>query len=176
VLENDTDATVDGIPPHSIECLVYGGSETAAEIRAAIFEAKPAGILAHGDSSGTHVDEQGNEHTIKYTVPDTVPIYMDITLQVIPSTYVGDTAVRDAIAAYYDENNRVGLDVKRSRIESICMALAGVVDVSVQLSIVSLVSGMSSNNVTIADREVAVITGNATYIAIDSTDEVPGSP
>lgn len=157
VFENDTDATVDGIPPHSIECLIsLGSGDTAAEARTAIFLAKPAGIQAYGTTSGTVTDDQGNTHTIAYTAPTPVPIYIDLTLSVLSGVYAGDTVVKEAITDWCDANLGVGNDVLKARIEYLCLGVAGVVDAAAELGL-SAGAGTSAANYVIAARELATV-------------------
>jgi uncharacterized phage protein gp47/JayE len=81
VIENDTDTTdSEGRPPHSIECVVEGGDEDA--IAKTIWENKAAGIQTFSTASGTFkivktvTDSQGFVHTIEFSRPVQVPIYV----------------------------------------------------------------------------------------------------
>jgi len=68
VVENATNGTVDGRPAHSIECIVAGtGSDI--DIATAIFNTKPAGIEPLGSQSCDVSDDNGDSHTMKWTVP-----------------------------------------------------------------------------------------------------------
>lgn len=75
VFFNDTDTTdVNGLPPHSIEVLVQGG--TAADIVQEIWDSVGAGTATFGSSSGTATDSEGNSQTVYYTRPTEVPIWI----------------------------------------------------------------------------------------------------
>jgi uncharacterized phage protein gp47/JayE len=68
VVENATNGTVDGRNAHSIECVVAGtGSDV--DIATAIFNTKPAGIEPVGSKSFAVADDNGDSHTMKWTVP-----------------------------------------------------------------------------------------------------------
>lgn len=100
VFENVEDATsADGIPAHSFEVLVEGGAD--ADIRAAIFGAKAAGIKAHGTVTGVVSDSLGNNFTIKFTRPTIIIPYVEVTISYDPGVYPadGDTALKQAIVA-----------------------------------------------------------------------------
>ena len=156
VFENDTDATVDGIPPHAIECLIQVGSETDPVIAGAIFDAKPAGIRAYGTTTYVTTDAQGNDHTVGWTEPTPITIYIDLAVSVLSSTYAGNTLLKAAITDWCDANLGVGKDVLKARIESICMGVAGVVDVSAEIGL-SADAGTSAANYVIAAREIALV-------------------
>jgi uncharacterized phage protein gp47/JayE len=70
----------EGVPPHSFEILVEGGA--ANDIAQAIWDSQPAGIEAHGDTSGTAVDVDSNNQTVAFTRPTEVVLHLDITVSV----------------------------------------------------------------------------------------------
>lgn len=81
VLANDGD-TIDihGLPPHSVECIVYAPETPDADIVAAIWSSVAAGIATHGTTTSTIVDAGGNTQTVNWTRPDQVPIYITATV------------------------------------------------------------------------------------------------
>ncbi len=96
VFYNNSDATDgDGMPPHSVEALVQGGDDD--DIFAAMFRATAGGIVTHGTEVGTVTDSQGTDHTVKFSRPDEVEIYIAITVEVDPDTVQAD--VQDQIKA-----------------------------------------------------------------------------
>jgi uncharacterized phage protein gp47/JayE len=110
VFENDTDGTVSSRPPHSFEALVVGGADQ--DIWDAIFANKAAGIATHGSESGSVTDTQGISHTINFSRPTIVEIYLDVTLTVDADYPVdGDALVEQAILDWADENLQIGSDV-----------------------------------------------------------------
>jgi uncharacterized phage protein gp47/JayE len=101
--ENPTDA-VDGSgrPPHSVECLVQGGTDAAVAM--AIWNAKAAGIASTGGSIETVTDPvTGAAYSVWLSRPVVTPIYVEVTVKK-GSTYatggVGAAAVKAAIVAY----------------------------------------------------------------------------
>jgi len=163
VIENDTDATVDSIPPHSFEALVLGGTTQAVVDE--IFAAKPAGIRAYGTTSGTAVDDQGNSHTIAFTRPAEIVMYVDVAVSVLSGAYVGDTDLKEAITDWADAYLLVGYDVLRSKIVALCMALEGVVDCSIELGLGPTDTGTAAANYVITSRQYAtIVAGHITII------------
>ena len=66
--ENDTDETnASGLPPHSIELVVYGGLDE--EIAKAIHRRKGAGIQTYGNVTVPVVDAAGNIKNISFSRP-----------------------------------------------------------------------------------------------------------
>ena len=171
VVENDTDATVDSIPPHSFEALVLGGD--TQDVVDAIFEAKPAGIRAYGTTSGTAIDAQGNSHAISFTRPANIPIFVDVAVSIVEGDYEGDLALKKAITDWADPYLLVGYDVLRSKIVAVCMALDGVVDCSIELGLGPTGSGTAAANYVITSRQYATI--NQANITIAQT-LVTGNP
>jgi len=170
ILENDTDATVDGIPPHSFEPLILGG--TTQDIVDALFEAKPAGIRSYGTTTGTATDAQGNTHTIGFTRPTEVPIFVDLTVSVLSSAYIGDTLLKQAITDWADAYLSVGYDVLLSKIIAVCMAQGGVVDVSVEIGL-SAGAGTSAANYAITSRQYATVDTGSIAIVQNVVTGVP---
>jgi hypothetical protein len=82
VFENVTDVTnSDGMPPHSVEVLVQGGDPTA--ICTAIFQNVAAGIATTGNQSPvTITDSQGITHSILFSRPVIVPIWVTVNVLV----------------------------------------------------------------------------------------------
>jgi uncharacterized phage protein gp47/JayE len=97
VYENDTDATVDGLPPHSIYCVV-GGSALNANIASAIFNSKSAGIATYGSVTYYMLDENGDSHLIKWDVPTTKYINVIVNITSNSEWVTGnETAVKTAV-------------------------------------------------------------------------------
>ena len=173
VFENDTDATVDGIPPHAIECLVASG-ETDAAIGAAIFAAKPAGIRAYGAITTTVTDTQGNDHTIGFTEPTDITIYIDLALTVKSGQYLGDASVKTSITTWCDANLGVGVNVLKARIEALALSVTGVIDAAAEIGL-SAGAGTAAANYVILSRQRALVSDAAGRINITQT-VVSGPP
>lgn len=123
VFENVTDI-VDGQgrPPHSFEAVVEGGDE--ATIAEEIWLTKPAGIETYGNTTTTIVDSQGQTHTINFSRPTVVPVYIIANLTV-DDTYPanGDTTVQTLLAQY---GNSLGIGVELIVVPKLISQLAQV--------------------------------------------------
>lgn len=106
VLKNDSDAVdVNGLPPHSVEAIVYGPVPPLPEddlaLAEQIDESKAAGIQAFGITGAVPVtDSEGNVTTIGFTRPVERPVEVLFTLGFDVDAYAGDAAVAEAIADY----------------------------------------------------------------------------
>jgi len=101
-------------PGKSFEAFVYerGLLNTRdQEVAEAIFEAKPAGIETYGDVSKTVTDSQGFSHTIKFSRPTEVDIWLILDLTTT-SEYPtdGDNQVK-ALMVEWGNGLGVGQDI-----------------------------------------------------------------
>lgn len=153
IYENDTDATdINGVPPHSFLSLVVGG--TSLEIAETIWQNKPLGIQAYGNTEVTITDSQGFGHDIGFSRPDPVSIYISMTLTTdsnFPATGVED--IKSALISYFEQNVKVGDDVVYSRLYTPINSVAGhQVD---SLTIGTSPAPVGTSNITIAFDEIA---------------------
>ena len=102
VYVNDGDsADANGIPAHSIACVVYSG--LPAEIREVIWKKKAPGIGTYGSSSGSYTDSDGNEHTVSYSAPSSTQVTIVVKVRTLKSDFVladQEDALRTAIVAF----------------------------------------------------------------------------
>lgn len=167
VFYNDTDVTdADGVPPHSVEVLVQGGDDQ--DIVDAIFASVAAGIGTHGTESGTAVDSEGTSHTIEFSRPDEVEIYVIVTLTKNPLTYPadGDDQVKDAIVAYGDAQ-AIGRNAVASALVGSIFGVTGVLSVDMPL-IDDAPAPATSATVVITNRQLAVY--DTSRITVNSSD------
>jgi uncharacterized phage protein gp47/JayE len=162
IIANATDATVDSIPPHSVEAIVYGpASPTAAdndEVATSLFSSIAAGIGTYGNTTRTVYDDEGIAHSISFTRPTDVPITVAITLVRSASGYAGDDAVKAAIAAL--SRVRPGLDASWSAVVAAAQSVPGVLRVST----VNLGAG-AFVDVAITTRQIAVFETGTTTVS-----------
>lgn len=151
VFENGTDATVDGIPPHAFEVVVEGG--TGADIGAAILEEKALGIQAYGTSTVDVEDTYGNATTIGYTRPTQVDAYVDLTITYDASTYIGDSALADALVTWGSLLG-IGTDVNIYELGAEILAQAGVVSLT-DLKLDDSGPPVATTTLAIAAREIS---------------------
>lgn len=99
VLENDTDATVGGLPPHSVHVIAVGGDDDA--IGEAIFLKKTLGAISFGTTTVQVDDDQGIPHDISFSRPTEIPIYVIVNLTTFSDYPVtGDDDIKQAIVDY----------------------------------------------------------------------------
>lgn len=164
VFVNNSDATdADGMPPHSVECVVQGGTDQT--IFDQLLKSVAAGIPTHGNTTGTATDSQGTAHTMKFSRPVEVPIYVIVDLIKLSATYEGDDAIKAAVAVLDEGIDKVGLDAVASRIAAACW-VTGVLDVS-SVKIGTAPAPATSTTIVITSRQIATydtarITVNAT--------------
>lgn len=99
VIENDTDATVDGIPPHAVEAIVLGGTDAA--VGAALWKAKAGGITTHGNTSVSVLDAAGDTKTVRFTRPTDKNIWVEAHIN-RTSAYAGNAALKNALLTLND--------------------------------------------------------------------------
>lgn len=140
VVENVTMETIDGIPPKSFECFVYGGDES--QIIDAIYRNKSAGIQAFGEIKKEVTDEKGRTHTIGYTKAKTTDIWVKIKIKP-DKDYKGDEALKRFVLNYvggFDENGmeyaglKLGKSVIFTKIQSLGMCFGGIIDLEAFVS------------------------------------------
>lgn len=157
VFENPTDVTDgNGLPPHSFEAVVLGGSDV--DVAQAIFDDKPAGIATYGgDISEVIVDSQGTSHTILASRADPVEMFLAITV-ITDGNYPadGDTQVAAQLKALGDTLG-IGDDVIYNQFLAECLTTAdgvsGVVDVQ---------------SLALDKRPVTVTSGNTELFALSN--------
>lgn len=135
---NEEDETVDGIPAHRFEVFIPDGvTATADEIAQFIWDCKPAGILSHGNSSGTATDKDGFTHTVKFSNIAGTPVLARIMIteyeeEDLPDDYVD--RIKTAVADWATTEYTVGKDVIPQRITVPVYGIAGIDSVTVEVS------------------------------------------
>ena len=105
VLENDTntDPDVNGLAAHSINAIVLGGQDQ--DIAKAIFLKKTLGATPFGNTAVVITDDQSIEHTVSFSRPDVIDIYVIINLTTFANFPVnGQTLIKQAIIDYSEGN------------------------------------------------------------------------
>lgn len=158
VLENDQDTTdVNGLPGHSVEAIVLGGTD--ADIANTLWNSKAAGVYTHGTESVVVTDTSGNDHTVRFSRPTAVPIEFSGSFDYLESAWASDTdaeeAVTEALLAAFAVNQGVGKDVIHSRYVQAVMGVAGAIDIA--LGVAEIPNVVSTSNVVIGVREYATL-------------------
>lgn len=105
VFENDAMVYVNSRPPKSYECVVNGGDNT--EILQKIWDSKPAGIEPFGSYSGLAFDSQGQSHTVSFSRPTQINIYLEVDLTTNSDFPVNGLALAEQ--ALLDQGNAFGI-------------------------------------------------------------------
>lgn len=112
IFVNNTDSTDSaGMPPHSVEALVRGPDSPDAAFDQSICDALlanvAAGIVTYGGITGSSVDSQGTTHTMKFSRPEDILIYIYIGVVKDPAVYPadGDALIEDAIVEWGDDQH-----------------------------------------------------------------------
>lgn len=119
--ENDQDVVVDNFPAKSFKITVVGGQND--NIAQAIWDTKPAGILAYGDLFGRAFDISGVEHTVRFTRPTPKYVYIKVNYVIYDeeSLAIPKADIEKVIAQSinnYGKTLKVGDDVILNRIFS----------------------------------------------------------
>lgn len=140
VRENVTMETIDGIPPKSVACFVYGGEDK--DIAKTIYDNKAAGIQAFGETVIDITDKKGAVHHIGFTRAKVEEIFVKLKIKK-DKDYKGDEAVKRAILNYIggkDEDGidyaglKLGEDVIHSKVLGRAMCLGGIADIEAFIS------------------------------------------
>jgi uncharacterized phage protein gp47/JayE len=168
VFNNPSDSVVDGMPPHSVEAMVTGGEDQA--IWTQLLKSVGGGIKTHGDVIGTAVDRRGRSHTMAFTRPTAVPIYIALTVVRDPLTFPddGEDAIKEAVVAWGNAQAN-GKNAVASRIAAASFIDESVLDVAALIS----VAPAPSSDVTIAIGPREQATYDTIRIAITFVDGVP---
>lgn len=166
--ENDTDETnASGLPPHSIELVVYGGLDES--IATAIHRRKGAGIQTYGNVSVPVVDASGRIKNINFSRPTPVNVWIKVFNLQTDNTFPldGVEQIKQRLAEYIGSDTRGGLNIGQN---VVCVALPtevfkvqGVVDFDLQISPDG--ENFSWKNITIAAREKAVTDESMVVVA-----------
>lgn len=161
VFENVTDVTDgSGVPPKAFETVVRAPLVSDADIAQAIFDAKPAGILAHGAITEIVGDSQGFNHSIGFSRATEIDIYIDIDLTVntdpdLGAIYPvdGDAQVA-AVLASKGNSLGIGQDVISQAIKAEAFQVSGVIDIT-DFDIGTAPAPVGDANIAIANDEIA---------------------
>lgn len=168
VFENYTNVVnADGLPPHSIEVLLYEQDDPVANdvIAQTVFDSKAAGIRTHGTESGTAVDANSVEHVVRFSRPEALPVYVVIEVATVDG-YVGDSAVADRIVAQGRATYLLGDPVKYRQLDSVVFGLGGVDDVTV-FALGFSPAPTGTTNLVVGPRQIA--TFDTSRVTVTST-------
>lgn len=158
VINNPTDAVVDGVAAHSFEVVVVGADTTAEDnaIAQAIWDNRPAGIQETGtNDTGTATDTIGEERTIAFTRATEKQLLVEVDIVVNDDFDLtnGDDDIADALVAYIDSLD-IGDDVKLSKLYGPINAILGIDDID-EIRIAFDPDTPSTSNLAVTVRQIA---------------------
>lgn len=168
VFNNPSDVTDgDGLPPHSVEVLVLGGDDQ--EVAEAIFATVGAGIYTHGVDSAVVEDDEGLLHTVRYTRPTQILIYLEIDVDCDSLTIPDDVdgLIRTDVAEFGEEQQEVGDDVVIAHLHVPVFGVQSVEDVT-EIRVGIAPSPVQTTNYVIGVREIARL--DTTRIVVNVTE------
>ena len=138
--ENDTDETdSEGLPPHSIEAVVYGGLDS--DVAQQIFRRKAAGIQTYGSTTVAVLSSSGVTYNIKFSRPTLVPVWIKVTdLETDANRFPVDgkdqiaQALIDYIGSDVKGGTTIGETVYYNRLPEVIYTIPGVLDFTLQTS------------------------------------------
>lgn len=158
VIENDTDATVDGVPAHGIEALAVGGTDQ--EIAEAVF-IKASGTPTSGNTSATVFDSQGFPRIINFGRPNIINGYAKIRLTQREGQPISvNEADLKQKTMNYINTLRIGKDISRTPIFGIWGG--GNFDIDY--------IGLSTNGVTFVETNIAI--GTREYALVNNLSQI----
>ena len=119
---NEEPEEMGGIPGHSVAVYVQQSTTSSdAEIAAAIWHCKPAGIRTHGSSSVKVTDKSGFEHEVKFTRIESLPMTLEVTVkkydeETLPYDY--DAQIKAALVEWAKDQYTPGKDIIIQRLAS----------------------------------------------------------
>lgn len=177
VFENATLVTdAFGVPGKAFESVVSGSFDNQ-DVIDAIGDTKPLGIQAYGtDVSGTFTDSQGFTHTIEFSFPTEIEIWLSFILDTDALVFgggdaaAGRAAVRSAVVSKAEMFQSIGDDVVALRYKCVPLEIVGVNDVTNYLIDTSDPGPPAppppdlEANISIASRETAIFAVTRIYV------------
>jgi len=164
VYENVEAFVVSGRPAKSVQVIVLGGDNQ--EIADTIFAVKAAGIETFGVITEIVVDSQGTSHSIEFSRPTAVPIYVIINVVANSDFPIGgDVTMRQLLADYGTASFSIGDDVLHHKLFCPLDNILGVVEMEILIGIApgpTLENNIVIGDVEISDWDTANITVNVT--------------
>lgn len=165
--ENDTDVTnKNGLPPHSIEIVAYGGLDE--QIAKAIYRRKAAGIQTFGNTVVSVINASGTTYDVHFSRPTPVSVWVRITGLVTDRYFPldGIEQIKRNVVSYIGADTRGGLNIGQSvirvQLPTEVLKVRGVVDFKLQISPDGETFGW--DNIEIAARQKVVTTENMVMV------------
>ena len=156
--ENNTDVSLNGLPPHSFELFIEGS--TTSIIADKIFKTKPAGIQTYGRISHT-INYENNDYEIKFSRFDRQNVYYSIELRTAIGVSTSDMEkqIKDVLKVFTSTSSTI------SHSEVVGALYNNVKGIS---AILNLKFGLKPNPQT--DDDISVDIGHAFYTDDDKIE------
>lgn len=159
VFENDTDDVDDyGLPPHSIEAVVYGGLDS--DIAQIIYKELGAGIQTTGQKVVKVITASGATKAIHFNRPHPVPVYVKVVGLSTSGDFPHDGVdqLRAAIVAYIGDNESGGVSIGETlyhqRLPAVLYKVPGVLDFDVLIG--TDAENLQADNIPVDSRSKVV--------------------
>ena len=96
VYDNRTNATKDGIPPHTVWVIVEGG--TSEEIGKVIYANIPPGIPMKGEEVAEVEKINGDIVTVNYDLPNAVDLYVKLSIGQVGTAIIDELYIKEELA------------------------------------------------------------------------------
>ena len=101
IVQNRTNSTVNGIPPHSMQVVIFS-AESDETIAQTIFNHLLDGVLLYGETTVEIEDSAGTKEPISFTRAKNVPIYFKVQVKVQTNYLLPQLDIRNAIVEHFD--------------------------------------------------------------------------
>lgn len=154
IIENDTEETISGRPPHSFECYVLAPESQDLYIAEAIFSKKPLGIKSIGEVEMQVLDEGKRPHTIRFS--RTIKRMVHIRAKVLTNQFFESSGIDQIKTSLLEYINNLanGDSVYLSSLYGYIHEVHGVVNVQ-ELLLSSDGTAYTAVNLPIGEHEVA---------------------
>lgn len=168
MLQNDTGTTdANGIPGHSIACVVSDGDED--EIAKTIFEKKAPGIGTYGTTTKTVMDSYGNSHSVSYSKTTNIATSIQITMTKLDGFHEDDVKayIKSAIADYFSKLE-IGQSLIVSQLWGVCYTAVPELASTFYITGIKATSTAYGEKTTVMDVDwdelIAVSESNITFV------------
>lgn len=162
IYENRTNTIVDGLPPHSFEAVVAGGSNDL--IAQQLWKTKPAGIETYGNVLIQVTDSQGDQQTIGFSRAISAYAWVRVTVSALnpedPLSSSPVAAIKKAVADYGTAQFGIGDDIITQRFfAAVYGAVTGLASVTIESAVTTLPTDIpvyTTGNVSILRAGIAL--------------------
>ena len=162
--ERDVPDPVYGLPPHSIEAVVYGGLDE--EVANAIYRKKAGGIQTNGSSRVPVLTNSEQLMDIFFSRPVLKHVFIEITGLETDDDYAGEDSIKEALLRFIGCDAGGGLDIGEDvpyqGIPGALMQVRGIVDFDFRIGLTMQTLG--KEKIRIGIREKAVTSADKVVI------------